>query len=121
MLDADRVEVVSSQREGVGVRLLVRTRLFGIPAFEESVEVTAWTPPRLLAIRHGAPVAGVGTWTLEAVAGGTRMTWSEDVALAVPAVGELAARCYAPVMGWLMTRALAGLRRYVIALGPMPP
>ncbi|MEX0651468.1 MAG: hypothetical protein WD186_05515, partial [Actinomycetota bacterium] len=39
MLDADSVTVVSDEREGVGVRLAVRTRLFGIAAFTEPMEV----------------------------------------------------------------------------------
>ena len=54
MLDADRVDVVSPQREGVGVRLAVKTRLFGVPAFTEPMEVTVWDPPRRLEIRHGS-------------------------------------------------------------------
>jgi hypothetical protein len=48
MLDADEVVVRSTQREGVGVRLDVRTRLFQVPAFVEPMEVVAWDPPRSL-------------------------------------------------------------------------
>ena len=118
MLDADAVRVVSDQREGVGVRLAVRTRLFGIPAFTEPVEVTAWDPPGELRIRHGGPVAGEGAWLLEEVEGGTRFAWTECIALAVPLVGDLAAAAYAPVMRWLMGRAMRGLRTYVVASGP---
>ena len=118
MLDADSVTVVSDLREGVGVRLAVRTRLFGIPAFVEPMEVTAWDPPRRLEIRHGSLVSGVGTWTLAPVDGGTAFTWREDIELAVPFAGDLAARCYRPVMRALMGRAMEGLRRHVIALGP---
>lgn len=118
MLDADSVAVVSEQREGVGVRLAVRTRLFGFPAFTEPMEVTAWDPPVALSIRHGGPVAGTGTWALQPIDGGTRFTWTEDIRLRVPLAGEVAARVYAPVMRWLMGRALAGLRAYVVASGP---
>jgi carbon monoxide dehydrogenase subunit G len=118
MLDADRVEVVSDRREGVGVRLAVKTRIAGVPAFTEPMEVTGWDPPRRLEIRHGSLVAGVGSWELVPVEGGTRFTWTEDIRLALPLVGEAAARCYRPVMRWLMGRAMQGLRRYVIAIGP---
>jgi uncharacterized protein YndB with AHSA1/START domain len=118
MLDADRVEVVSSHREGVGVRLAVRTRIGGIPAFTEPMEVVAWDPPRRIQIRHGSAVAGMGTWTLMPVVGGTAFTWAEDVRLRVPVVGDLAALLYRPVMRMLMGRAMAGLRRHVIAIGP---
>jgi carbon monoxide dehydrogenase subunit G len=119
MLDADRVEVVSDRRDGIGVRLAVRTRLFGIPAFTEPMEVTAWDPPAELAIRHGGAVRGTGRWRLDPVPEGTRFIWSEEVALAVPVVGAFAARLYAPVMRRLMGRALRGLRASIIARGPV--
>jgi len=118
MLDADEIMVRSEQRVGVGVRLVVRTRLFQIPAFTEPMEVTAWDPPRSLAIAHGGPVRGLGTWTLAAVEGGTRFTWIEDVELRVPVVGAVAAALYAPVMRVLMGRAQRQLRRVIIASGP---
>jgi carbon monoxide dehydrogenase subunit G len=118
MLDADGVDVISDHREGVGVRLAVKTRLFGIPAFTEPMEVTVWEPPRRLQIAHGSVVEGAGVWELDEVDGGTRFRWSEDIALHVPLVGELAARAYRPVMRMLMSRAQRSLRAYVIAIGP---
>jgi hypothetical protein len=118
MLDADRVEVVSAEREGVGVRLAVRTRILGLPAFTEAMEVTGWEPPRRLVLRHGGLVAGEGTWTLTPEPGGTRFAWTEDVRLRAPVVGGAAAWLYAPVLRWLMRRAAAGLRGAVIASGP---
>lgn len=119
MLDADRVEVVSAAREGVGVRLAVKTRLFGVPAFTEPMEVTMWDPPRRLVIRHGSLVAGMGVWDLVPVEGGTGFRWSEDIRLRVPLVGEFAGRLYRPVMSALMGRAQRSLRAHVIAIGPM--
>ena len=118
MLDADSVRVLTDAREGVGVRLAVRTRLFGIPAFVEPMEVVVWDPPRRLVVRHGGPVAGTGSWVLDPAPGGARLTWSEDVALRLPVVGALAARAYAPIMRALMGRAADGLRRSLIASGP---
>ncbi|MGZ5296391.1 MAG: SRPBCC family protein [Actinomycetota bacterium] len=119
MLDADRVEVVSTAREGVGVRLAVKTRLFGVPAFTEPMEVTAWDPPRRLEIQHGSLVAGKGVWELVPVNGGTLFRWSEDIRLRVPLMGELTALLYRPVMRTLMGRAQRSLRGHVIAIGPM--
>jgi carbon monoxide dehydrogenase subunit G len=121
MLDADSVTVLSHEREGVGVRLAVRTRLFGVAAFTEPMEVTGWDPPRRLEIKHGSLVEGVGTWLLEPVAGGTRFTWREDIRLAVPVVGGLAATAYRPVMRTLMGRAMKALRAHLIATGPARP
>jgi Polyketide cyclase / dehydrase and lipid transport len=119
MHDADRVEVVSATREGVGVRLAVKTRLFGVPAFTEPMEITAWDPPRRLSIRHGSLVVGTGVWDLVPMEGGTGFRWSEEIRLRVPLVGELAARFYRPVMRSLMGRAQRSLRSHVIAMGPM--
>jgi carbon monoxide dehydrogenase subunit G len=118
MLDADRVEVVSDVREGVGVRLAVKTRLLGVPAFTEPMEVTVWEPPRRLVIRHGSLVAGTGVWDLVPMDGGTGFRWTEDIRLHVPVVGELAARAYRPVMRTLMGRAQRSLRHHIIAIGP---
>jgi hypothetical protein len=118
MLDADRVEVVSAHREGVGVRVAVRTRILGLPAFAEPMEVIGWEPPRRLILRHGGLIEGEGTWTLTPEPGGTRFVWTEDVRLRVPVVGEAVARLYAPVLRRLMRRAAAGLRGTVIASGP---
>jgi hypothetical protein len=117
-IDADSVTVVSEVREGVGVRLAVRTRLFAIPAFTERMEVVGWRPPTLLVIGHGPPLDGTGTWTLEPIDEGTRLTWTEEVTLRVPVVGEMAAHLYRPVLRMLMDRAMVGLRRHVIAMGP---
>lgn len=118
MLDADEVVVRSDIREGVGVRLRVRTRVFQVPAFVEPMEVTAWDPPRSLTIAHGGPVRGRGTWLLEPVDGGTRFTWIEEIELAVPILGRPMAGVYAPVLRVLMGRAQRGLRALVIASGP---
>jgi len=71
MLDADRVTVRSSVREGMGVRLAVHTRIAGVPAFVEPMQVVGWDPPLRLTLQHGGPVSGTGTWRLDAVASGT--------------------------------------------------
>jgi len=118
MLDADSVVVRSELRAGVGVRLEVRTRLFQVPAFVEPMVVVAWDPPRALAIAHGGPVRGLGTWTLATVGSGTRFRWVEDVTLAIPFAGALAAMLYAPILRALMGRAQRGLRSQLIASGP---
>lgn len=115
MRDADRVDVLTPHREGLGVRLAVRTRVLNVPAFTEELEVTAWDPPRSLEVTHRSFVRGVGTWTFEPIDVGTRFAWSEDLALPIPLLGELALLVYRPFLGFLMRTALRGLRRAVIA------
>ena len=118
MRDADRVEVLTSHREGVGVTVDVRTRVFGVPVFTERLEVLDWDPPGRLVIAHRRFIGGTGTWTLEPADGGTRFTWSEDISLPVPVLGELALRVYRPFMRYLMGSAMEGLRAFIVATGP---
>ena len=118
MRDADRVEVLTSHPEGVGVTVDVGTRVFGVPVFTERLEVLDWDPPGRLVIAHRRFIGGTGTWTLEPADGGTRFTWSEDISLPVPVLGELALRVYRPFMRYLMGSAMEDLRAFIVATGP---
>ncbi len=115
--DAAWVRVRSAQRDGVGTRIDVKTLLFGVPAFVESMEVLGWDPPRRLTMRHGKFVKGTGEWLVEPAGGGegSRFIWTEDIALNVPLVGGLAVRIYARFMRRLMRGSLANLRRFLDA------
>ena len=116
--DADAIVVTSPMRTGAGVTLAVRTRVFQIPAFTESITVTGWDPPSALTIEHGSPIHGLGTWALVPIDGGTRFTWVEEVELGTPVLGWLLTACYAPVLGVLLHRSMRGLRAAIIARGP---
>jgi carbon monoxide dehydrogenase subunit G len=111
MRDADRVDVLSDRRAGVGVQLAVRTLLFGVPAFTERLEVVAWEPPRRLEVAHRSAIRGTGAWQLDPVVGGTRFTWIEDVALPGGVLGRVALAVYRPVMRRLMRGTMQDLRR----------
>jgi hypothetical protein len=118
MRDADRIDVVSPHREGVGVTIDVRTRVYGVPLFTERLEVLRWEPPDRLEIAHRTFIRGTGTWALDPADGGTRFTWTEDISLPVPVVGELALRVYRPFMRLLMGKAMDDLRAFIVAIGP---
>jgi len=110
MKDAARVRVLTSSRQGVGVRVAVKTRVLRVPLFTEELEVTAWDPPRRLVVAHRSFVRGEGEWVLDAVGGGTRFTWTEDLALPVPLLGPVALAAYRPLLRGLMRDSLANLR-----------
>ena len=110
MRDSDSVTVLTTRREGVGTRIAVRTRVLNVPLFTEELEVVLWEPPRLLVMAHRSLVRGVGTWALEPEGAATRFTWTEELSLPVPLVGELALGVYRPFMRRLMRGALADLR-----------
>lgn len=115
MRDAASVRVLGPRREGVGTTLAVRTRLFDVPAFTERLEVTLWDPPRRLVVAHRSFVRGVGTWRLQPVEGGTWFTWTEELRLPVPLIGEALLRGYRPVLRRLMASSLRHLRSEVAA------
>ena len=113
MVDAAQVRVLGHRREGTGVRVAVKTRIFGIPAFTEILEVQEWEPPQRLTMAHGGPVRGVGEWWLQPDPDGTLFRWIEDVRLPIPVLGILAMAAYSPVMRRLMRRSVENFRRLV--------
>jgi carbon monoxide dehydrogenase subunit G len=110
MRDADRVEVLSPQRAGLGTTVAVRTRVLHVPMFTERLEVVGWHPPRELRLAHRSFVRGTGTWSLEPAGTGTRFRWVEEISLPVPVLGELALRVYRPFMRRLMGGAMRDLQ-----------
>ena len=113
MRDAGSVRLLTAQREGVGTRIGVRTRVLSVPLFTERLEVTIWEAPRRLVIAHRSLVRGVGVWRLQPVEGGTWFSWTEELALPIPILGELELRVYRPFMRRLMDGALANLQAWV--------
>lgn len=113
MRDADRVRVESATRAGVGTVIAVKTRVLNVPLFTERLEVVAWEPPHRLVMAHRSFIAGTGAWELEPAGSGSRFRWTEDIALPVPLLGELALAAYRPLMRRLMSGSAAALRRLI--------
>ena len=109
MRDAVSVRVLSANREGVGVCLAVKTRVLGVPAFTEVLEVTDWQPNERLVVAHRGFVRGDGVWTFEPAGDRTRFRWTEILSLPIPVLGEFALLGYRPIMRRLMRRALRDL------------
>ena len=115
MRDAADVRVLTSHRAGPGVRVAVRTRVAGVPAFTDPLEVTVWDPPRRLVLAHRGFVRGVGEWTLESVGDRTRFRWTERLSFPVPLLGEGALLLYRPFMLRLMIGSLRNLAEWLAA------
>lgn len=115
MRDADSVRVLTPSREGVGVRIAVKTRVLGMPLLTEILEVVEWRPPDYLAVRHTGFVRGTGAWRFERDDAGTRYLWIEDLSLPVPVIGEVALLVYRPFMRRLMRLAVDDLRRSLVS------
>jgi len=111
--DAVWVRVLTPEREGVGVRVRVLNRVLLVPVFTEQLEVTGWEPSRRIVMAHRSFVGGTGVWSLEATDGGTRFTWTEELSLPIPLLGELALLVYRPFLRRVMRSSLANLQRLV--------
>lgn len=111
--DAVWVRVLTPERAGLGVRVRVLNRVLLVPLFTEQLEVTGWDPPRRLVMAHRSFVRGTGIWSLEPADGGTRFTWTEELSLPIPLLGELALLVYRPFLRRLMRGSLANLQRLV--------
>jgi hypothetical protein len=109
--DAVWVRVLTTEREDVGARVKVLNRVLHVPLFTEQLEVVGWDPPRRMVMAHRSFVRGTGIWSLEPVNGSTRFTWTEELSLPIPLLGELALLVYRPFLRRLMRGSLANLQR----------
>ncbi|HUO46475.1 MAG TPA: SRPBCC family protein [Acidimicrobiia bacterium] len=78
MADAERIEFTGPQQQGVGTLMDVFTRI-GPLTTTDVMEVTAWEPPRRIAVVHKGLVSGTGEFRLDPVAGGVVVTWVEHL------------------------------------------
>ena len=113
--DAVWVRLLTTEPGGVGARIEVLNRVLHVPLFTEQLEVVGWEPPRRMVMAHRSFVRGIGTWSLEPVDGSTRFTWTEELSLPIPILGELALLAYRPFLRRLMRRSLASLQRLIAA------
>lgn len=114
MLDAKAVEVLTPQREGVGVTIRCPTNLLGVTV-QDVMRVTAWEEDRQLSVTHlGAIITGDGTFSLTPAAvdgrDGTRIAWLEEVDPPFGRLGEWGASTLVlPVLRRIFTRSLRNL------------
>jgi uncharacterized protein YndB with AHSA1/START domain len=113
--DAVWVRLLTRERTGEGARVEVMNRVLHVPLFTEQLEVVGWDPPRRMVMAHRSFVRGTGTWSLEPVAGSTTFTWTEELSLPIPILGELALLVYRPFLRRLMRGSLANLQRLISA------
>jgi uncharacterized protein YndB with AHSA1/START domain len=113
--DAVWVRLLTTERAGVGTRIEVKNRVLHVPLFSEQLEVVGWEPPRRMVMAHRSFVRGTGIWSLEPVDGSTRFSWTEELSLPIPILGELALLVYRPFLRRLMRGSLANLQGVIAA------
>lgn len=113
MLDAKSVEVLTPEREGVGVTIRCPTLLLGVTV-EDVMRVTAWREQEELEVTHlGRIITGTGAFLLsDAPGGGTRIAWWEEVDPPLGAFGEWGATTFVlPLLRRIFGRSLGRLAR----------
>jgi hypothetical protein len=113
--DAVWVRLLTTERAGVGTRIEVKNRVLHVPLFTEQLEVIGWEPPHRMVMAHRSFVRGTGIWSLEPVDGSTKFTWTEELSLPIPILGELALLVYRPFLRRLMRGSLANLQGLIAA------
>lgn len=78
MMDASAIVFADDQQSGEGTRMEVETRI-GPLRTNDVIEVTAWEPPRRIAVRHEGIVSGTGEFILIPVGERTRFVWREEL------------------------------------------
>lgn len=89
MVDLHSLEVTSKQRSGYGTEVDVTSELFGLPLVKDKMIISAWEPPHRFDVQHVGAFSGIGSFMLEAVAGGTVFVWVEEFKPPIGKLGEL--------------------------------
>ncbi|MCY4632569.1 MAG: SRPBCC family protein [bacterium] len=115
MADAVDIDFLTTERQGAGTRFACRTRV-GPLRTTDIMEITEWSPPRVMGVRHRGAVSGEGRFEL-ATAGqageSTTMVWAESLRFPWWLGGPLGARLARPVFRRIWRGNLARLKNRV--------
>lgn len=113
MADAESIEFVGDQRDGVGTVMRVLTTVGPLRTTDVMI-VTEWVERDRIVVKHTGTVSGVGAFKLVETPDGTRLDWSEDLQFPWYLGGEAAAKAASPVLRRIWR---ANLDRFVRSLG----
>lgn len=100
MSDAESIVFRSEIRSGIGTVMEVRT-VVGPFRTTDVMEVTQWDEGRAIGVRHTGLVTGEGRFELAAMAGATRLSWTEELTFPIWLGGPITAFFAKPVLGWI--------------------
>lgn len=93
MSEARNFQVISAQREGVGVEAMATISMFGFTT-RDRVRVSRWDPPSILEIEHLGRVRGTGYMELSPTDEGSRLFWRESLLPPFGRAGRIAFRLF---------------------------
>lgn len=110
MLEASGFQVTTQHQEGVGVEVKARIRIGGITT-TDTVRVTRWEPPHVLAADHLGWVKGDALMQCIPTEQGTRLEWVERLVPPFGPLGGIGIRLFRPLMVRTFVRDLSVLMR----------
>ncbi len=115
MADAVSIEFLTTQRSGTGTRFACKTRV-GFLSTTDLMEITQWSPPRVMGVRHSGAVSGEGRFEMHAAGPAdksTTMVWHERLRFPWWMGGPLGATLARPVLHRIWRGNLARLGQQV--------
>jgi uncharacterized protein YndB with AHSA1/START domain len=115
MADAVAIRFETSQRSGTGTRFVCDTKV-GPLELADRMEITEWSPPAAMGVRHSGLVTGTGRFTLDPIDLGrrTRFTWEESLGFPWWLGGRLGELIGGKlVLRWIWRRNLRRLKQLV--------
>ena len=122
MADAVAIEFLTDRRQGTGTRFACLTQVW-VFRTTDIMEITEWSPPRVMGVRHAGAVSGEGRFELHPAAasgsdepgGSTTMTWTERLYFPWWMGGSLGATLARPVLRRIWRANLTRLKTLVEA------
>lgn len=113
MDDVVAIRLTSARRTGVGTTFDCDTKV-GPLRLTDRMEITEWSPARVMGVRHVGLVTGDGRFTLRrARHGRTRFTWNERLRFPLWLGGPVGGAAAAPILSRIWRRNLANLKALV--------
>jgi hypothetical protein len=114
MGDVESNTIEGSATSGPGTVMTVSTRV-GPFRLADRMTVTVWEPPHRIVVEHQGLVAGSGEFSLSAIAGATRFTWSEELRFPPFLGGPFAASISRPILTLIWRHSLRRLKALIEA------
>jgi uncharacterized protein YndB with AHSA1/START domain len=114
MGDVESISFDGSVTSGPGTVMTVATRV-GPFRLADRMTVTIWEPPHRIVVEHQGLVAGSGEFSLSAIAGATRFTWSEELRFPPFLGGPLASSISRPILTLIWRHNLRRLKALIEA------
>jgi len=120
MKDARSIVFTTDQRQGVGTRMRVETRVGPLRTLDV-MEVVGWEEGKSIEVAHSGLVKGRGTLAVTSLDQQTLVTWEEDLKFPWWLGGGLTAWLARPVLAAVWRGNLKRLERSVTPRGDDPP